>query len=75
MLKLQNKTSIANQTIFQAVMLDPDYSVTKESPLWTAKFDYKAQGEDELSLRKGQIVVLLSKDAKISGDEVIYILF
>lgn len=53
-------------------MLDPDYSVTKESPLWTAKFDYKAQGEDELSLRKGQIVVLLSKDAKISGDEVIF---
>ncbi len=51
-------------------MLDPDYSMTKESPLWTAKFDYNAQGEDELSLRKGQIVVLLSKDAKISGDEV-----
>lgn len=56
-------------------MLDPDYSVTKESPLWTAKFDYKAQGEDELSLRKGQIVVLLSKDAKISGDEVIFLRF
>lgn len=51
-------------------MLDPDYSA-KESPLWTAKFDYHAQGEDELSLRKGQIVVLLSKDAKISGDEVV----
>uniref|UniRef100_A0A336MLA7 mitogen-activated protein kinase kinase kinase n=1 Tax=Culicoides sonorensis TaxID=179676 RepID=A0A336MLA7_CULSO len=50
-------------------MFDPDYSSTKESPFWTAKFDYNAQTEDELSLRKGQIVVLLSKDAKISGDE------
>lgn len=51
-------------------MFDPDFSETQDSPLWTAKFDYHAQGEDELSLRKGQIVVLLSKDAKISGDEV-----
>ncbi|XP_019755996.2 mitogen-activated protein kinase kinase kinase 10 [Dendroctonus ponderosae] len=39
------------------------------SGLCTALFDYKAQGEDELSLRKGEIVVILSKDAKISGDE------
>lgn len=37
--------------------------------LWTAFYDYEAQGEDELSLRKGQIVEVLTKDAKISGDE------
>ncbi|KAL1510042.1 hypothetical protein ABEB36_004698 [Hypothenemus hampei] len=37
--------------------------------LCTALYDYEAQGEDELSLRKGEIVVILSKDAKISGDE------
>lgn len=37
--------------------------------LWTALYDYDAQGEDELSLRKGQIVEVLSEDAKISGDE------
>lgn len=42
----------------------------EESPLWTAKYDYAAQGEDELSLRKGDIVVLLSKDVNISGDDV-----
>lgn len=35
----------------------------------TAQFDYDAQGEDELSLRRGQVVEILSKDAKISGDE------
>lgn len=53
--------------------------------LRTALYDYDAQGEDELSLRKGQIVEVLSEDAKISGDEgwwtgkigdkVIYLLF
>uniref|UniRef100_A0A6M2DSG4 mitogen-activated protein kinase kinase kinase n=1 Tax=Xenopsylla cheopis TaxID=163159 RepID=A0A6M2DSG4_XENCH len=37
--------------------------------LYTALFDYSAQGEDELSLERGQIVEVLSKDAKISGDE------
>lgn len=39
------------------------------SVLWTAVFDYEAQGEDELSLRRGQIVYVLSKDSNISGDE------
>lgn len=34
-----------------------------------AMYDYDAQGEDELSLRRGQIVEVLSTDAKISGDE------
>lgn len=45
----------------------------QESPLWTVKFDYKAQGEDELSLRRGQIIEVLSKDKNISGDEVSFI--
>lgn len=63
----------------------------QESPLYTAKFDYQAQGgeiilkvfsivlpyfecvflllgEDELDLRVGQIVWVLSKDESISGD-------
>lgn len=34
-----------------------------------ALYDYDAQGEDELSLRKGQLVEILSRDVKISGDE------
>uniref|UniRef100_A0A1B6CWA2 mitogen-activated protein kinase kinase kinase n=1 Tax=Clastoptera arizonana TaxID=38151 RepID=A0A1B6CWA2_9HEMI len=37
--------------------------------LWTALYDYKAQGEDELSLHRGEIVEVLSMDSKISGDE------
>lgn len=36
--------------------------------LWTVLYDYEAQGEDELSLRKGEIVEVLSTDEKISGD-------
>lgn len=44
-----------------------------DSPLWTVKFDYQAQGEDELSLRRGQIIEVLSKDKNISGDEVLLI--
>lgn len=39
------------------------------STLRMALYDYDAQGEDELTLRKGQIVEVLSEDAKISGDE------
>ncbi|MGH0127072.1 UNVERIFIED_CONTAM: hypothetical protein FKN15_053240 [Acipenser sinensis] len=37
--------------------------------LWTAVFDYEASGEDELSLRRRDVVEVLSKDAAISGDE------
>lgn len=37
--------------------------------LWTALYDYEAQGEDELSLQRGEIVEVLSFDSKISGDE------
>ncbi|XP_067847078.1 mitogen-activated protein kinase kinase kinase 9-like isoform X2 [Heptranchias perlo] len=36
---------------------------------WTAVFDYEASAEDELTLRKGDVVEVLSKDSKVSGDE------
>lgn len=37
--------------------------------LWTASYDYVAQNEDELSLTRGMVVIVLSKDSAISGDE------
>ncbi|KAK0158310.1 hypothetical protein PV328_009329 [Microctonus aethiopoides] len=37
--------------------------------IFTALYDYIAQGEDELSLQRGEAVEVLSKDCKISGDE------
>lgn len=39
------------------------------NPLWTAIYDYEASGDDELSLRRGDVVEVLSKDAAISGDD------
>nr|QXO74913.1 MAPK [Penaeus chinensis] len=35
----------------------------------TSLYDYEAQGDDELSLRRGEIIEVLSQDVKISGDE------
>jgi len=36
---------------------------------WTAIFDYDALCDDELSLQRGKRVQVLSRDARISGDE------
>ncbi|XP_030071208.1 mitogen-activated protein kinase kinase kinase 9 [Microcaecilia unicolor] len=36
---------------------------------WTAVFDYEASAEDELSLRPGDVVEVLSRDSRVSGDE------
>lgn len=36
---------------------------------WTAVFDYEATADDELSLRRGDRVEVLSKDSLVSGDE------
>jgi mitogen-activated protein kinase kinase kinase 9 len=41
----------------------------KAIQMWTAIYDYHAQGEDELGLVKGDVIEVLSKDQKISGDE------
>ncbi|KAM6912976.1 mitogen-activated protein kinase kinase kinase 9 [Xenentodon cancila] len=37
--------------------------------VWTAVFDYEASADDELSLRRGDLVEVLSKDSLVSGDE------
>ena len=42
---------------------------TAAKSLWTAIYDYDAQGEDELRLVKGDVIEVLSRDYKISGDE------
>lgn len=39
------------------------------SGFWTAVFDYEATADDELSLRRGDLVEVLSKDSLVSGDE------
>ncbi|XP_059086639.1 mitogen-activated protein kinase kinase kinase 9-like isoform X3 [Tigriopus californicus] len=37
--------------------------------MWFGIYDYEAKGDDELDLRKGDLIEVLSKDYKISGDE------
>ncbi|CAL8332655.1 unnamed protein product [Boreogadus saida] len=39
------------------------------SPYWTAVFDYEAAADEELTLRRGEPLEVLSKDSKVSGDE------
>ncbi|KAJ6663593.1 hypothetical protein lerEdw1_009672 [Lerista edwardsae] len=39
------------------------------SPFWTAVFDYEAAAEEELTLRRGDLVEVLSKASLVSGDE------
>jgi len=60
----RNHSSSGSQATLCSSALQDD-----EPSLWIALYDYEAQGEDELSLKKGEIVEVLSKDAKISGDE------
>lgn len=66
--------SISSSTTTSSSMATPIHLHGGGTPmlsaqLYTAIYDYSANGEDELSLRKGQVVEVLSKDAKISGDE------
>ncbi|XP_036393371.1 mitogen-activated protein kinase kinase kinase 10 [Megalops cyprinoides] len=39
------------------------------NPFWTAVFDYEATADEELTLRRGDLLEVLSKDSKVSGDE------
>ncbi|XP_073465568.1 mitogen-activated protein kinase kinase kinase 9 [Aquarana catesbeiana] len=49
-------------------VLPPSPSLSNQL-YWTAVFDYEASAEDELTLRLGDIVQVLSKDSRVSGDE------
>ena len=39
------------------------------NPYWTAVFDYEAAADEELTLRRGELLEVLSRDATVSGDE------
>ncbi|XP_077444869.1 mitogen-activated protein kinase kinase kinase 11 isoform X2 [Stigmatopora argus] len=49
--------------------LDASQKGSFANPVWTALFDYEASCKDELTLRKGDLVEVLSLDSEISGDE------
>ncbi|XP_040301537.1 mitogen-activated protein kinase kinase kinase 10 [Herpailurus yagouaroundi] len=46
-----------------------EWGTTPTGPVWTAVFDYEAAGEEELTLRRGDRVQVLSQDCAVSGDE------
>lgn len=47
----------------------PNLQYRGDNELWRALYDYDAQGNEELSLQRGDIVIVQSKDPIISGDE------
>lgn len=67
MLPISEEQQLQHQQQLQAELEDAEPQVGDGS-LWTALYDYEAQGEDELTLRRGQIVVVLSTDSEVSGD-------
>uniref|UniRef100_A0A8C4T1M2 Mitogen-activated protein kinase kinase kinase n=1 Tax=Erpetoichthys calabaricus TaxID=27687 RepID=A0A8C4T1M2_ERPCA len=52
-----------------AAALRPSSLNPAVSRYWTAVFDYDATADDELSLRRGDVVEVLSRDSMVSGDE------
>ncbi|XP_040832248.1 mitogen-activated protein kinase kinase kinase 10 isoform X1 [Ochotona curzoniae] len=46
-----------------------EWGATPAGPVWTAVFDYEAVGDEELTLRRGDRVQVLSQDWAVSGDE------
>ncbi|XP_052024063.1 mitogen-activated protein kinase kinase kinase 10 isoform X2 [Apodemus sylvaticus] len=46
-----------------------EWGATPAGPVWTAVFDYEAVGDEELTLRRGDRVQVLSQDCAVSGDE------
>ncbi|KAM7059105.1 mitogen-activated protein kinase kinase kinase 10 [Molossus nigricans] len=46
-----------------------EWGTPPAGPVWTAVFDYEAAGDEELTLRRGDRVQVLSQDCAVSGDE------
>ncbi|MGH0131501.1 UNVERIFIED_CONTAM: hypothetical protein FKN15_051541 [Acipenser sinensis] len=42
---------------------------TGPAALWTAVFDYEATADEELTLCRGDLLEVLSRDSNVSGDE------
>lgn len=64
-----NNSPLHQSTANQMNDSNESYPQQTSNMLYTALYDYEAQNEDELSLKCGTIVWVLSKDSAISGDE------
>ncbi|XP_023206814.1 mitogen-activated protein kinase kinase kinase 10 [Xiphophorus maculatus] len=71
--QVENGTSWNSSTVSSSDSPDshPGHrcGVKNPNPYWTAVFDYEATADEELTLRRGDLLEVLSKDSKVSGDE------
>ncbi|XP_068440577.1 mitogen-activated protein kinase kinase kinase 10 [Clinocottus analis] len=72
-LQVENGSSWNSSTISSSGSPDsqPGHRCGANNPnaYWTAVFDYEATADEELTLRRGDLLQVLSKDSKVSGDE------
>ncbi|XP_078287077.1 mitogen-activated protein kinase kinase kinase 10-like [Rhinoraja longicauda] len=52
-----------------AASCNGDHPAGRPPGCWTAVFDYESTADEELTLRRGDLVELLSRDSTVSGDE------
>ncbi|XP_023669566.2 mitogen-activated protein kinase kinase kinase 10 isoform X1 [Paramormyrops kingsleyae] len=66
----ENGSSWDSSTVSSSGSPDPHlHHQGGADPFWTAVFDYEATADEELTLRRGDLLEVLSKDSKVSGDE------
>ncbi len=70
---LTHNSSSQNSSTFSSSVDSPDSHLPRHhegsNTYWTAVFDYEATADEELTLRRGDLLEVLSKDSKVSGDE------
>ncbi|XP_062329035.1 mitogen-activated protein kinase kinase kinase 10 [Osmerus eperlanus] len=68
---VENGASWNSSTLSSSSSLDthPSRQGGSTNPYWTAVFDYEATADEELTLHRGDLLEVLSKDSKVSGDE------
>ncbi|XP_016429570.1 mitogen-activated protein kinase kinase kinase 10-like [Sinocyclocheilus rhinocerous] len=70
---LTHNSSSQNSSTFSSSVDSPDSHLPHHhegsNTYWTAVFDYEATADEELTLRRGDLLEVLSKDSKVSGDE------
>ncbi|XP_016431396.1 mitogen-activated protein kinase kinase kinase 10-like [Sinocyclocheilus rhinocerous] len=70
---LTQNNSSQNSSTFSSSVGSPDSHLSHHNEgsnmYWTAVFDYEATADEELTLRRGDLLEVLSKDSKVSGDE------
>lgn len=69
MVQVENGSSWNSSTFSSSPDSHPGHHCAANNPYWTAVFDYEATADEELTLRRGDLLEVLSKDSKVSGDE------